>query len=131
MEFKRLQRTVKLNGRDLVADIVIRVEEDDYTPRAGADFDTGDAEADKAYEKRFEPNGDLFNAVIFVTATAHGVEGSDVLGGCHISCNNMFNSEPFNKDVELVLEEHAMISNAVIDLAEQVKARAKDLAPYA
>lgn len=131
MEFKKLTKMITVNGKPVEATIRVIVGEEDERPVAPDDFDFGSAKRNEAYAKRFRDGGDLFSAHIRVEASAFGVEGSDSLGACHINCNNMFNSEPFTKDVEQILSMHDMVDNALSELAVNIAERAKELAPYA
>lgn len=130
MEFKRFKKTVKLNGIEITADIVINVVED-HVPEAAHDFDFGNAAENEAYAKRFtNESGDLFNGVITVTASAFGIEGFDALGGCHLNCNNLFNSDPFERDVNETIETHDMVNEALANLTDSIQAQAALLAPF-
>lgn len=121
MEFKKYSQIVELNGKPLEVEIKIVVEEDDY-PIKGS-FDFGDEEENKKYLARFE-RGDLFNGLIIVKASALGVTEQDSLGGCHIRSNNMFNSTPFENDVQSIVDDHGMVENAI----DQLKTSALDQA---
>src|ERR1700676_3896601 len=123
MEFKRFKHLTKVNGIEITAEIVVSVNEDDnYSPTAPNDFDFGNAAENKAYAKRFAyESGDLFNGIITVKATAFGIEGFDSLSGCHLNCNNAFNSAPFENDVNQMVETHDMVSEALDDLVNNIK----------
>lgn len=111
MEFKRFNKTIlDKNQVPVEVLIVIEVEEDDIHPKD--DFDFGNAEDNAEYLQRFE-RGELFIGVISVKAYALGFEASDYLGACHLHCNNMFNSKPFEDDVNNTISEHGMIDTAI------------------
>lgn len=128
MEFKKYTQDVEINGVAVEVEISIRVEEDDITPEG--DFDFGNAEENAAYLKRFN-GGDLFMGVISVNAKAYGETGNDCLGGCHLKCNNMFDSKPFTQDVEDLVKEHGMVNNAIDELKKSIVAKATCLKVFA
>lgn len=128
MEFKKLSRTIIVNGNEVQVDVTVKVEEDDIDP--AGDFDFGDVAENKKYLERFRL-GELFIGVITVEAKAHGESGSDVLGGCHLVANNYFDSKPFNKSVEEILESHDMVENALTELSNTLIFRANDLKMFA
>lgn len=118
MEFKRFERTIQdTNGVKLSVLVIVEVDEDDIPPEG--DFDFGNEEENDAYLNRFK-SGELFRANILVKAIALGFEGFDSLGACHIHSNNMFNSKPFDQDVEDILREYGMIDNAIEHLVHEI-----------
>lgn len=125
--FKTIKKKIKVRGQTLTALIDIYVEEDDINP--ADDYASGDADQDAKYLARFK-SGELFCAVITVKAVALGETGYDSLGGCHIPCNNMFNSTPFQNEVEQVVKFHDMVSTALDDLRQQIETKADQLQPY-
>lgn len=127
MEFKKLEKTLMINGNKVKAQVTITVEEDDIDP--AGDFDFGNEKENAEYLARFR-SGELFVAVITVRATALGQEGTDCLGGCHIHSNNMFNSKPFDSDVESMIKDQCMIERATEELAKHIVDAANLLAPY-
>lgn len=128
MEFKKTNRIVKINGHDVEVTLTVRVEEDFYRPEG--DFDFGNAKANEEYLERFK-RGELFMAFISVTATALGETGHDGLGACHIHSNNFFDSTKFNDDIEQVLKDYALESNAIKELINNIKSKAGILKKFA
>jgi hypothetical protein len=130
MLFNEFIKKVKVNGFDVPVKVQILVTEEDDGFDVDADIDFGDVKAEQEYIERFR-KGELFRAVISVHAEAFGIEGFDVLGACHIHSNNLFNSEPFNKDVDDVITTHDMVNNAVNDCVNNLKKKAKELNSFA
>src|SRR5688572_5594839 len=110
MLFKKYTVETEINGNTVNVEISIQVEEDNIGPEG--EFGFGSEEENKKYLERFHRN-ELFVGCIFVTASAFGLEGVDSMGDCHLSSNNMFNSEPFESDVNNILSYYNMIENAV------------------
>lgn len=121
-------RTLAINGIELEVKITIEVGEDDIHP--SDDFDFGDLEENATYLDRFK-TGELFIAVITVKAEALGLTGMDVLGGCHVHSNNMFNSDPYEQDIEELIRSHCMESEAIEDLKTIITKTANQLKPFA
>lgn len=116
MEFKKYGKRIKVNGHPVEVQIEVRVEED---PDAEDGFGMPAAEG-------------FFYGSILVLATAPfdagiELEGIDSLGGCELRPNNMFDSTPFNKSVEEILETYGMEANAVNDLRKQIEGRYDEL----
>lgn len=111
--FKTYETTLEINGETTPVRIDVFVDEDECVDPAG-DFDFGDDAENQKYLERFQ-SGELFIGVIEVRATAIelGEFESDVLGACHLTSNNMFDSGPFTKDVENIIEEHGMVAQAL------------------
>lgn len=128
MIFKRCIADLEINGIKIPSQITVEVSKDYMSPEG--DFDFGDAKENAKYLARFR-RLELFMAVITVTANAEGFSGADCLGACHIHSNNMFNSHPFNSDVESILIDHTMIENALSDLERNIRDAASRLKEYA
>lgn len=119
------KHSFKLGRHKVEGTVTVQWEYEDYAPRAGQDFDFGDAKANKAYEARFGERGDLCNIVVSVIVRAEGLEGIDTLGGCHVS------NRDFVKDVIDLVTDHAMIDNASQELTQGIIDAAVRLQKYA
>lgn len=128
MIFKQFEQSVTVNSIPVLAKITVEVDEDDID--VGDDIAFGNASEEARYIARFK-SGELFLGIITVRAQALGEEGIDSLGACHLFSNNMFNHEPFNNSVERVLEDHAMIEQALGELVRAIESAANRLAPFA
>jgi len=124
---KTFEMDAFLNKVALPVKVTIEVAEDDIVP--AGDFDFGDAAENEAYLDQFK-SGELFIAVIRVTAEALGEEGTDYLGGCHVHSNNAFNSDPFAKDIDQLVMDHGMVDKALGDLMQAILIKANRLKPY-
>lgn len=113
MEFKKLKKTVRVNGHTIDVDILIEVEEDDVQFLLDQDFESDEARI--KYVNKIN-RGDIFAGVVLVKASALGLTGTDVLSGCELKPNNMFNSTPFDKSVEACVKDNSMVENAVNEL---------------
>lgn len=113
---------LEVNGIKLKASIQIQVDEDrDY------DLKYWDDPRDRQRIK----SGELFVAWVCVTATALEIEGTDSLSGCTLRPNNLFDSNPFETDLDAILTDNQMVENALSDLAKNIVARAKALKEFA
>ncbi len=127
--FKKFDKTIEVNGHMLDANIVIEVDEDgDCNVADDIAFD--DVDAEKRYLKRFE-HGELFAGVVTVTAYAVECDGFDSLSACPLHSNNMFDSGPFNNDVNQIVEEHGMVKTAIEQLVANIQSRARLLKRFA
>lgn len=123
-----IELMTEVNGIPVKATVNVYVEEDFDSDPLDLDFES---EIDKKeYGQRFE-RGELFNAGITVEATAYGETGIDSLWGNHMACNNMFNPEPFENDLQSILKYHDMIENAIDNLKKQLVERANALKQFA
>lgn len=113
---------IEINNNKVQVSVVIDVEED-------VEFDLTDW--DDARDITRIKSGGLFVAYVRVTAKALGMEGIDSLGQCTLRPNNMFNSEPFETDLKMYLNEYQMIDNALEDLKTNLVNQAKLLKQYA
>ncbi len=125
--YKTLIRYTEINGIPLEVKVSIYVGEDHDTNPFDMDFDSEASK--KSYVERFE-NGELFNAWINVIAEASGERGSDALCNVHLHRNNMFNSEPFEYDLNTIIEVHGMINEAIEDLRTTIINRANTLKQF-
>ena len=122
MIFKQYTQSVEVGGIGIDAKITIEVHEDNET-NPSEDFDFGNEEENAAYLARFV-KGELFMGTILVRAEALGESGIDAMGACHLSSNNMFNSEPFEASVNNLLTDYAMVEKAIDELRENIKDKA-------
>lgn len=120
-EGKKLK--IKVNGHIVDAIVSIRYEYETEFPRAGHDFDFGDAKDNASYERRFE-RGELLSLYIQVSVYAEGLEGMDSLGACHVKASD------FVKDVRDVVRTNSMIGVAVEDLTKQILDAAQRFPKY-
>lgn len=116
-------QTVELdiNGVKVPAEVSIQVEED-------YDYDLTDWEDER--DRKAIKSGKFFVACIVVTAKALGVDGLDSLGACTLRPNNMFDSKPFEDDLNGMLTDHGMINNALDDLKNNIISQANLLKAF-
>ncbi len=114
---------IRVNGQAVDVTITVLVAEDDLQIE---DLYDDSVESFADVRARFERDG-LFLGFIGVSAVALNAEGYDSLGGCELRCNNMFNSEPFEKSVHETLNAHGMIENALSNLKEQLESKYSEL----
>lgn len=105
--------TIYVNGHAVEAVVSIRYEFEPEFPKAGDDFDFGNAKENSDYARRFE-TGELSNVYIQVSVHAEGLEGMDSLGACHVV------SRRFVKDVRDIVRTHGMIREAREHLTKQI-----------
>jgi len=111
-----------LNGIEFDATVKIAWDYDDY-PRAGQDFDYGDAEANERELARFE-RGELVSLIVSVSVQGEGLEGTDSLGGVWV------NVSKWDADVLECVDFHSMVENATTDLKTNIIDAANRLAKY-
>lgn len=119
------KHSFKLGRHKVEGTVTVQWEFEDYAPRAGHDFDFGDANDNARYEARFGERGDLANVVVSVIVRAEGLEGIDTLGGCHVSFRD------FDKDLMQLVNDHAMIETATDEVAKNILEASIRLQKYA
>ena len=122
---KAKKHSFKLGRHKVEGTVTIQWDYEDTLPRAGHDFDFGDADDNARYEARFGQRGDLANVVVSVIVRAEGLEGIDTLGGCHVSIRD------FDNDLMQLVNDHAMIDNATDTLSKEILEAAVRLQKYA
>lgn len=115
---------IKVNGHAVDAVVTVQWTYEDSAPRAGQDFDFGDAKANQDYENRFNDH-DLGNVIISVIARAEGLEGLDSLGGCHVKWSQ------FETDIMQLVNDHDMHRIALDGLKAEILDASKRLTKYA
>ncbi len=115
--------TLKINGHKVPVTVSIRYEFEQELPKAGDDFDFGDAEANAEYERRFQ-TGELVNVYIQVSVNGEGLEGMDSLGACHVKAST------FEADVLETVKWHDMRQIASDDLTKQILDAAQRFPKY-
>jgi hypothetical protein len=129
MIFKTEKRDLEVNGIKISAEVTIEVEEDGET-NVRDDISFDNKELEEVYVRRFE-RGELFIGIISVTARAYGIEGLDILGGCHLCSNNAFNHQPFENSVNETVRDYSMVENALTELARNIREQAQQLKLFA
>jgi hypothetical protein len=108
----------ELNGKPVKASVTVSYETDqDFDPIKDMDFD---GEDQKKFLRDLE-RGEVMPLVVYVSVSALGETGSDVLGGC------LVNSV---KDIDELVETHEMIEQAVIELKNNILHQIELLKPY-
>lgn len=120
---KAKKHSFKLGRHKVEGTVTIQWDYEDTLPRAGQDFDFGDADDNARYEARF--GRDLANVVVSVIVRAEGLEGIDTLGGCHVSFRD------FDKDLMQLVNDHAMIETATDEVAKNILEASIRLQKYA
>jgi len=107
---------ISVGGRVLLCTVSISVAEEEELVEGSVSF--GDADAEAEYYARFE-SGELLNLCVRVLAAWQDSDGSDFLGGCHVVAAD------WERDVEALVKDHAMVDSALNELKLRITERSK------
>ncbi len=124
MEYKKFHKTITVNGHGVECLVKVLVNEDSLEYLTDQDYEN---ETQRLEHLNRIESGEVFSAWIEVQVSALGLTAHDTLGACEIRSNNMFNSEPFESDVNQVLESNGLEENATNDLIKQIEAQHETL----
>lgn len=125
------ERTIirDINGMPVTFEVEIAVAED-YGADPEGDFDFGDAQENAEYLARFE-SGELFMGLIQVTATALGVQGTDLMCSCHLPAVRGDGGKELAAEVIAMADDHDMVNIAIEECIQLIQDTAERLKGFA
>jgi len=129
---KPYKTNIIMNGHTLEVEIAFEVYDE---LQYGSSQEIYEMAYDPSVEGSFEnfqsrlEKCDLFLGSVLVTATCKelSIEGSDILGMNELSCNNMFNSKPYEQSVMRIVKDNNMVEEAIANLIISIKTSAVEL----